>query len=231
MALFDYKIDFFRRVQQTTNEVPAMMLIYILCLVAGGTFVGLSAIGGLDGADFATDFDAEIDAETESSFDDVDLGTQGHQTSSKRRGRLWLPFLSLRFWTFALCFFGLTGLLVSLVQPELANGLTFLIAILMGLLCGTAAAFVLRALGSNQVNSLTRPDELSGHIGTVEIPFDASSRGKVRLSIRGSTVGFFAFTQEQRKFRAGEQVLVVGLENNKLWVVSTDALQPSDGGK
>ena len=98
------------------------------------------------------------------------------------RGRsFWVPFLSLRFWTFALCFFGLTGILVSLAQPELVSGLVALIASVMGLLCGTAAAFVLRALGSNQVNSLTRPDELAGQIGTVEIPFDANSRGKVRL--------------------------------------------------
>jgi membrane protein implicated in regulation of membrane protease activity len=211
-----------------------MMLIYILCLVVGGTFVVLSAIGGLDGADFATDFDAEIDAETDSDFDDVDVGTHGNQaSSSKRRRSFWLPFLSLRFWTFALCFFGLTGILVSLAQPNLVSGLVVLIAVAMGLLCGTAAAFVLRALGSNQVNSLTRPDELAGQIGTVEIPFDANSRGKVRLSIRGSTVGFFAFTQEQREFQQGESVLVVGLENNKLWVVSADALQlqDSDGGK
>jgi membrane protein implicated in regulation of membrane protease activity len=211
-----------------------MMLIYILCLVVGGTFVVLSAVGGLDGADFATDFDAEIDAEAESSFDDVDIGTHGTQTlPSRRQRKLWLPFLSLRFWTFALCFFGLTGLLVSLAQPDLAGGVVALIAVVMGLLCGTAAAFVLRALGSNQVNSLTRPDELAGQLGTVEIPFDANSRGKVRLSIRGSTVGFFAFTQEQREFQAGESVLVVGLENNKLWVVSADSLQPQeiDGGK
>jgi len=211
-----------------------MIWIYILCLVVGGTFVVLSAVGGLDGADFAGDFDVEIDAETESDFEDVDVGTHGNRASRSMRGRsFWVPFLSLRFWTFALCFFGLTGILVSLAQPELVSGLVALIASVMGLLCGTAAAFVLRALGSNQVNSLTRPDELAGQIGTVEIPFDANSRGKVRLSIRGATVGFFAFTQEQREFQTGESVLVVGLENNKLWVISTDALQPQDsnGGK
>ena len=146
----------------------------------------------MDGADFAGDFDVEIDAETESDFEDVDVGTHGNRASRSMRGRsFWVPFLSLRFWTFALCFFGLTGILVSLAQPELVSGLVALIASVMGLLCGTAAAFVLRALGSNQVNSLTRPDELAGQIGTVEIPFDANSRGKVRLSIRGATVGFF----------------------------------------
>ena len=211
-----------------------MTLIYILCLVVGGTFVVLSAIGGLDGADFATDIDAELDAEPDSELDDIDIGTYGTQaSSSKQRGKLWLPLFSLRFWTFALCFFGLTGLLVSLAQPDFAGGSIVLIAVAMGLLCGAAAAFVLRSLGSNQVNSLTRPEELTGQVGIVEVPFDANTRGKVRLAIRGSTVGFFAFTQEQRQFQAGESVLVVGLENNKLWVVSTDELQlqNSDGGK
>lgn len=206
------------------------MLIYIICLVIGGTFVALSAIGGLDGADFAGDFDVEVDAEADSELDEIDVGTYGGGAPSARR---WLPFLSLRFWTFALCFFGLTGVIVTSAQPTLASGIVAIIAGLMGLLCGTAAAVVLRSLSRTTVSSLTRPEELTGQLGTVEIPFDAHSRGKVRLNIRGSTVGFFALTQEDRAFQPGESVLVVGLENNKLWVVSADALQPQthDGGK
>lgn len=209
------------------------MLIYILCLAVGGTFVVLSAFGGLDGTDFAADFDAEVDAEvdaeTAADFDDIDAGTHTGRSTAARR---WLPFFSLRFWTFALCFFGLTGVLVNLVQPALAAGVVVAISLGMGLLCGTAAAIVLRSLSGQSVNSLTRPEELTGQVAIVEVPFDASSRGKVRLSVRGSTLGFFAFTQEDRTFQPGESVLVVGLENNKLWVVSADALQPqeSDGG-
>jgi membrane protein implicated in regulation of membrane protease activity len=207
-----------------------MMLIYIVCLVVGGTFVALSAIGGLDGADFAGDFDVEADTEADSEFDEIDVGTYPGELQSARR---WLPFLSLRFWTFALCFFGLTGVIVTSVQPGLASWLVAAIAVVMGLLCGTLAAVVLRSLSRTSVSSLTRPEDLTGQIGTVEIPFDAHSRGKVRLKIRGSTVGFFALTQEDRAFQPGESVLVVGLENNKLWVVSADALQPqiNDGGK
>jgi membrane protein implicated in regulation of membrane protease activity len=211
------------------------MLVYGLCLIIGGTFVFLSAVGGLDGADFATDFDVEVDAETDTEFDDVDVGTHAGQIDLPKRFRKgrWVPFLSLRFWTFALCFFGLTGLLVTLVQPGIASWLVAVLAVLMGFLCGTATAVILRSLGRNQVNSLTRPEALAGQIGTVDIPFNADSRGKVSLQIGGSTVGFFAFTQENQEFRQGDSVLVVGLENNKLWVVSIDALpaQDVDGGK
>ena len=200
-----------------------MMVIYGVCLIVGGAFVVLSAIGGLGGADLGGDFDIEVEAEADPGLDDIDIGTDSR---SKPFSKRWLPFFSLRFWTFALCFFGLTGLLVTAAQPGLAPGLVALIAGLMGLLCGTMAAVVLRSLSRNSVNSLTRPEDLAGQVGTVEIPFDAHSRGKVRLRIRGSTVGFFALTQEDRTFQPGESVLVVGLENNKLWVVSTDALEP-----
>lgn len=199
------------------------MLIYGLCFIVGGIFVLLAAVGGLDGVDIDTDFD--FDVEASANIDDIDVGTQIDQTLTALRDRWWLPFLSLRFWTFALCFFGLTGLLINLMQPNLAGWLGALIAVLMGLFCGLVAALVLRSLGRQSVSSLIRPETLTGQIATVEIPFDSNSRGKVSLSLAGSTVSFFAITQEEREFRAGETVLVVGMEHNKLWVAAADGLR------
>lgn len=199
------------------------MLIYGLCFIVGGIFVLLAAVGGLDGVDIDTDFD--FDVEASANIDDIDIGTQIDQTLRVLRDRWWLPFLSLRFWTFALCFFGLTGLLINLMQPNLAGWLGALIAVLMGLFCGLVAALVLRSLGRQSVSSLIRPETLTGQIATVEIPFDSNSRGKVSLSLAGSTVSFFAITQEEREFRAGETVLVVGMEHNKLWVAAADGLR------
>ncbi|HZG38524.1 MAG TPA: hypothetical protein VEZ50_07560 [Nodosilinea sp.] len=202
------------------------MLVYGLCFIGGSVFVFLAAVGGLDGVDFADDVGFDLDGQVE--IDDIDVGTQLDQTLTALRSRWWLPFLSLRFWTFALCFFGLTGLLLTRTQPALASGLVALIAVCMGLLCGLMAALVLRSLGRSPVSSLIRPDELAGQLGTVEIPFDTHSRGKVSLSRGGSTVSFLAVTQEERAFGAGETVLVVGLERNQLWVASTDGLQTYD---
>ncbi|MBD2109569.1 NfeD family protein [Nodosilinea sp. FACHB-13] len=199
------------------------MLIYGLCFIVGGIFVLLAAVGGLDGVDIDTNLDFNVEASA--SVDDIDAGTQIDQTLTALRDRWWLPFLSLRFWTFALCFFGLTGLLINLVQPNLAVWLGTLIALLMGLFCGLVAALVLRSLGRQSVSSLIRPETLTGQIATVEIPFDTDSRGKVSLSIAGSTVSFFAITQEDREFRVGETVLVVGMEHNKLWVAAAEGLR------
>jgi membrane protein implicated in regulation of membrane protease activity len=205
-----------------------MLPVYGLCFIVGGIFVLLSAIGGLDGVDIADDFDLDIhppDPGDGAAIDDIDGGTQIDQTLTGLRNRWWLPFLSLRFWTFALCFFGLTGLLIQLVQPNLAGWLGALIAVLMGLFCGLVAALVLRSLGRQSVSSLVRPEDLAGQIGTVEIPFDAQSRGKVYLNLSGSRVSFLAMTQEERDFQLGDSVLVVGLERDKLWVASAEGLR------
>ncbi|WOD39397.1 hypothetical protein [Nodosilinea sp. E11] len=201
------------------------MLIYGVCLIVGGVFVVLAAVGGFDGADIDADFDVEAPGE----LDDIDLGTHLDQTLTALRNRWWLPFLSLRFWTFALCFFGLTGMLLTGLQPGLAGGLVALIALLMGLFCGLGAALVLRSLSRQSVSSLIRPEALTGQLGTVEIPFNAHSRGKVSLSIGGSTVSFFAITQEEREFHQGERVLVVGMERDKLWVAAVEGVEGMEG--
>jgi membrane protein implicated in regulation of membrane protease activity len=210
------------------------MLVYGICFMVGGIFVLLAAVGGLDGVDLAGDFDGDFDGAIDSdgdaavdgsfdgTFDDIDVGTHLSETFAALRSRWWLPLLSLRFWTFALCFLGLTGLLLTWVQPDLDPWLVGLIALLMGLFCGLGAALVLRSLGRQSVSSLIRPEALAGQIGQVEIPFDAHSRGRVRLNLGDSTVAFLAITQEERAFQVGDSVLVVGLERNKLWVVAAD---------
>lgn len=211
------------------------MVLYGICFVLGGIFVLLSVVGGFDGLD--------LDVDSEIEFDDIDFGThdlaadrsrqQRQARGAKSRRKLWLPCFSFRFWTFGVCFFGLTGLLVTLIEPDLGPQVIGLIAGVMGLICGTAAAVVLRSVGmalrsqgKEGINSMITPSDLVGQIGTVEIPFDADSRGKVRLSLKGSTLGFSALTTEQRSFQQGEKVLVIGMEKNKLWIVSTDLLEP-----
>ncbi len=202
------------------------MLVYGICFAIGGIFVFFAALGGLDGIDFAGDFDGDFDVSSDSDgiLGDIDFGTHLGETFAALRSRWWLPLLSLRFWTFALCFFGLTGLLLGWVQPDLEPLLAALIALFMGLFCGLVAALVLRSLSRQSVSSLIRPESLTGQLGTVEIPFDTHSRGKVSLSLNGSTVSFFAITQEDREFQRGEQVLVVGMERDKLWVAAADGV-------
>lgn len=198
-----------------------MTTLYIICLTVGGVFVALAAFAGLDGADFELEFDP-----------DVELADRRNPTESggvlqpKRRSpRLTIPFLSLRFWTFGACFFGLTGTILSFLSPTLTPTAIAAISLAVGVFCGAAVVWIFDILRSQQANSMVQSDDLIGLGGTVEIPFDRDSRGKVRLSVKGCTFDMGAMTEESREFSPGDRVLVVGMEKNRVWVVSEDALK------
>lgn len=222
-----------------------MQSVYWFCFVIGGVFVALSIFGGSDlldaDSDFDADLDADFDADLDADFDadvdldtdvdldagaDVQMDTDVDLLRDRRRQRRipgWLSILtSFKFWTFGGCFFGLTGLVVSATEPTMAVVVVFAIALAVGLICGGTLVSALRSLKGRQVSSLVRNEDFAGLIGTVELPFDASSKGKVILEVGGSTLHLVAQTDEEKSFVVGEPVLVVGRTNNRLWVVSSE---------
>ncbi len=217
-----------------------MLTIYGVCLAIGGVFVLLAMLGGLDHFDFDHDFDHDLDHDFDQeaglavSLDtDVELvdpgngdRTGGDRVLPRRPNHWgWLGVMkSLKFWTFGICFFGLTGLILSNLAVPLPAVIVAIAAVLMGILCGGLVSGSLRALRHQKVDSLVRSADLVGIAGTVEVPFNATSRGKVRLHIKGSILDLIAYTDEAREFQTGEQVLVVGIDQNRLWVVSAASL-------
>lgn len=220
-----------------------MQSIYWFCFAVGGAFVALSMVGGGDilgdaDADFDGDFDADLDADLdiEADFDadldadaatdfqiDTDLDLARSANRKRRRIPGWLSIItSFKFWTFGGCFFGLTGLVLSWVEPNLPGLVGFVIALAMGIVCGGGLVSILRGLKNRQVNSLVRSKDFAGLMGTVELPFNATSKGKVVLEVGGSTLHLVAQTDEERHFQPGDSILVVGRSQNRLWVVSAE---------
>lgn len=212
-----------------------MTLLYVAGLVGGGIFVLLAALGGLNGADLAgDDWDAQglldlggggLDGGDEGDgppgLTDGDLDAQRPKGRRRRSRFPWLPFLRWRFWTFGPCFFGLMGLLLGWLQPSLPPLVAFWWALGTGTAIGTAATWILAWLQlQGDSDSLLQPEDWVGATGVVELPFDASSRGKVRLVVRGSPVAVQAITREDRSFRPGDRVLVVALEGGRAWVAA-----------
>lgn len=104
------------------------------------------------------------------------------------------------------------------------------ISIATGLFCGTLLVWLLYIRRQNKgVDSLVRLNHVVGLSGTVEIPFNRESQGKVRLNVKGSIVDFVAFTDELKAFTKGEKVFVVGMRRNKVWVIAEDSLHYSLG--
>lgn len=193
-------------------------MLYTLCALIGGAFVLLAAFGGIDGPDFDFDFDTDFDfpphqREEESFFD-----------RPRRRKLFWLPFFSLKFWTFGSCFFGLTGMVLSRIPSGLSTVAIAAISAIMGIILGTLVALVLQHLRRHQANSLIRPNDLIGLPGVVEIPVARDRRGKIRVSVKGSNLDLIALTESDRSFDRGEKVYIVGSENNKVWVVEPEIL-------
>lgn len=203
-----------------------MFSVYWFCFLFGGIFVVLAAVGGLDhdfGHDFDSDFDHSFDAEAAVEPDaaaDVDLP----EPPSSGRRRLWLPITSFKFWTFGLCFFGMTGLLLGWLNPSLPASLQLGLAIAMGLLLGTGMAGLLRQLRNRQVDSLVRSSDLVGARGIVVLPFNAQSRGKVQLEVKNSVIELSACTDSPLDFQRGDEVVVLRSEGQRLWVIGRTEL-------
>ena len=104
--------------------------------------------------------------------------------------------------------------------------LLIFIAIIVGMLCGALIVLLIVVQRRRQrVDSMISARDAIGLFARVEIPFDSSSKGKVRVKIQGSTVDFIAKTDDVEGFQPGDRVFVVDVKNNQLWVVSEHSLR------
>jgi membrane-bound ClpP family serine protease len=95
------------------------------------------------------------------------------------------------------------------------------ISVAVGIFGGILIVLLLSIFRRRQiVNSLVTPQDFLGLACTVEIPFDAHSKGKVSLNVKESHLEVVARTTESKEFAKGEKVFIVGRENNLVWVVS-----------
>ncbi|WP_088239736.1 NfeD-like protein [Calothrix rhizosoleniae] len=104
--------------------------------------------------------------------------------------------------------------------------LLIFIAIVVGMLCGAAIVLLIVVKRRSQrVDSMISAHNAIGLFAMVEIPFDSTSKGKVRVKIQSSTVDFIAKTDNIQGFQAGERVFIVDARGNQVWVVSEHSLK------
>lgn len=101
-----------------------------------------------------------------------------------------------------------------------------LIALAVGVLGGSLFVLFIQIRRRRQiVDSLISAHNFMGLIGTVEIPFDRYSRGKVRVMVKGSIVELSAITDEDRAFSPGDRIFVTDVKGNRALVVSATTLE------
>ncbi len=202
-----------------------MLTVYLACFLIGGVLIATSVLLGghshADGHDVEHDIDHDVGHDVEHEIDHGHDADHGSDTDPHASGP-WLPFLSVRFWTFFCAFFGLTGL--ALTWLDLAPGLiTLATAVAVGGVSGTGVSWLYRLLKSTQVDSSITNQDLQGGMGRVLLPVEKASPGSVRVSVKGYVKDLRAVTDDPRPIAMGEQVLVVSVRAGVAKVTATGA--------
>jgi len=171
-----------------------MLSAYIVCLLAGGVVLGASMFGGHDSGG------------GDAHMDDVHDGVahEGHHEWTAR-----LPFLSLRFWTWGVTFFGLAG--VALTMGGTPASLIPWLAAAAGVGSGWGASWALGRLARDAVGVLPEASSHIGREGKLLLPLRQGERSKIRLSIGGVETDLLAETDFKTEIPAHSTVLVVGM--------------------
>ena len=168
-----------------------MLTVFVAALVVGLGTLLVQLLGGHDASH--------------------DVG--GHDVDGHDGPLLFLA--SVRFWAFALLAFGLVG--TMLVAFGFAGTLAAaIIATVSGLASGFVAQSVVRRLQGPGTSSVATSKDVVGRVGRVIVPPSAETRGKVRVSVRGSFVDYVARSTDT--LEAEDAVLVEELDGGEVVV-------------
>jgi membrane protein implicated in regulation of membrane protease activity len=195
-----------------------MFGFYLASAIIGWAFVGLFLFGGID-ADADVDFDADLD--TDAGLD-IDAATSGFASSIAAAG---LSLLSFRSVTFFLAFFGLTGIVLNVID---AGALATLIAAIgVGVFAWVFNSFVFRALKVADVSSTLNKSDLRGSMGEVVLPISPGHRGRISIEVGDQRRYLTAAphnSAKQGSFAVGDPIVVVGLDKGTALVSAIEVL-------
>lgn len=188
-----------------------MIYLYLFSLVLGGVLLGASMLLGGHG-----------DGHAEVHVGHVDAGNaDGHDSVGGFEGFL-VAFLSMRFWTFFLAFFGLTGVVLDGLGLVSSTVVSAVLSVGMGLVTGLGAVLLMRRLRADDSNSAASAKDYVGKSGRVLVGFGPGQTGKVRLEVRGSSIDLMAAPIGTETFTTKEEVIVVEMDGMRVRVARMD---------
>ncbi|MCO5170175.1 MAG: YqiJ family protein [Planctomycetes bacterium] len=189
-----------------------LLSLYVGGLVLGGGLLAASALMG----------DADHDADHDLDHDlDHDADHGGHVGAADA---VWLPILSIRFWTFFLAFFGLTGLTLEGMRAVGLIGATWAVVLALALVTGAGAGWLvsrlLRGLKQEKVSSEVVPEQdYVGKAAEVLLDVAPGDPGLVRLDVKGVSIDVSAvLADDAEALRRGQKVIVLAYEQGKVKV-------------
>jgi hypothetical protein len=180
-----------------------MLILYLVCLVGGGTLLGLSLLTGGEAEGLAPEVEGS----------DLDLGSGGEGLAAAAR------FLSVRNLVFFAAFFGLTGTLLTLLSRDAS--LTLAVATALGGLASAAVSRSMRYLEGSESGSPDRRRSIEGALAQVIVDVGRERPGKVSVASGDRTHQLVARIHEGAaagSIGVGETALVVRIENGIAWI-------------
>lgn len=129
------------------------------------------------------------------------------------RKRLWLPFSSMRFWTFGAAAFGLTGVLLTALGVGLA-AVVLPAALVTGASVGTGVAYAMHHLRRPVNADAVERSDYPGQVGELLLPLKPGTTSRVRLQIRHREVIVLARSAESLDLPRGARVVVLALDED-----------------
>jgi hypothetical protein len=181
-----------------------VLAIYLVTAVVGGVMVGFSLIGG---GDHDTDAGLHGDGGEVGEVDgglhaEAEAHGQAHGAHSP-----FLPFLSPRFWFFAACFFGLTGLALTYLAG-VGEPVAGLVSGSVGAGAGLGASALVRSL-RQPVGSTRTAESWVGRVGELVHALDVGQVSKIVVLHDGGPGSKVRSGHEARRSGAGRELLAV----------------------
>jgi hypothetical protein len=181
--------------------MTGMLGIYWGTFLFGGILIASSIfLGDGDGdmdkdVSFDKDFSLDVDGDGVGDFDSMG----------------WLPFLSLRFWTFFLGLFGLSGVLLT--GMDTGETATLVTSGLLGVGMAYPIAYLFQHLTKDSVTSNTSSESYTQEMATTLLPFKPNGQGKIRISNGGELIDIIAKNPTSHGIEEGAEVLIVSMDD------------------
>ena len=186
-----------------------MFTFYIVSAIVAGLLVLISVLSGHGGGEGSVshDFSHEIahGGEHEVAHAESEHGVD--------HAGIWIPFFSLRFWTYFFAAFGTIGILLE--SMNLSKGLSaFWWALVGGGVTGLAVSGLFQILRQGESNTDVGTKDLLGLEATVLVGLDQGRKGKVRCIVKGEMIDVLAVCERADGLLPGEKVVIVSMEND-----------------
>jgi membrane protein implicated in regulation of membrane protease activity len=189
-----------------------MLSVYVIAAIVGGGLVVVSALGGLG-------HHASLDGSADSAGHGDGSG-EGHAGAHHD---FWIPFLSLRFWTYFTAAFGGMGLSLTFLGLS-SEPVTGWVSAAVGASLGLTVSWIMRMLPRVTLHNTVLAEDFVGKEARVLVSGEGAQPGKIRASIKGELIDLLARREDGAPISAGETVVVIGLEGNEARVARMDEL-------